>query len=75
MTRDNPDRVKPWTLTQLACELHKDLKQCTTKTERLNCISLATIEIRELATEILQSRKFTPSECAVIEQFGINCYP
>jgi hypothetical protein len=59
---------KPWTLIQLNVQKTIDMQQsCHTKLERSMCETICNKEIRELAAEILKTRKLTPGERAVLD--------
>lgn len=69
-THENPNRVAPWNITQLALEYSKDLLQCQTATERTCCAGIYRTEIKDLLATI--HRKLTPGEEAVLADFGIT---
>ncbi len=69
----NPTRLKAWAITQLAAEIAADLGQCTTQSERTNCLAVYTREIRELRDEKMRKGEpFTPGETSVLLQYGIE---
>lgn len=71
--RNNPHRLKPWVITQLAAEINHDLALCTTESERINCLAITTKEIRELRDEkIAAGTRFTPGEISVLKHYSIS---
>ncbi len=72
-SHDNPNRLQPWNITQLAYEMQSDLAQCSSEFERQNAIAMTTREIRELRDTIKASgRNFTPGEMAVMDNLRIS---
>lgn len=70
--KDNPDRRDPWTLTQLAYEYSKDLRQCTSEFERQNCRAMTFTDMRNTLGRIaMEGRKLTPGEIAIVEEWGL----
>lgn len=63
--------MKQWTLVALNQELVKDLAACNSQLERDCCKALCIKEMRELSQSIKATRKPTPGEVAVIEQYGL----
>jgi hypothetical protein len=61
---------KPWNLKQLADALARDLQTCQSSFERGMARAIAGKEIRERAYEIAATRKLTPGEIAIAEQYG-----
>lgn len=71
-TPTGTERKQAWNITQLAVALREDLTSCQSELERGNCTGIYTREMRELRDSIkAEGRKFTPGECAVMDQFGI----
>ncbi len=65
-SKNDPNRIEPWTLGQLWIELQNDLKQCQTEGERINCAAIGKREIREKAIEFGRERKLTPGEESIL---------
>lgn len=70
-SENTSDRLKPWTLTQLALEMRNDLARCASESERVNCKAVCVSEMRDLANGIRMNRKLTPGEQAICEEYGI----
>jgi hypothetical protein len=69
-SKENPNRVEPWTVTQLENELQTDLQSCHTSLERSMTIAICGKEIREKAIEFSKIRKLTPGEIAIAQKYG-----
>lgn len=69
-SRNNPNRIEPWTLTQLWREMQNDLKQCQTHGERGIAKALCYREMRELARKLKATRKLTPFEQVIADTVG-----
>lgn len=61
--------LKPWTVGQLVEGMKRDLAQCQTEFERINCRALCRMEIKDFVKNI--TRKLTPGEQAILDGMGI----
>ena len=59
-----------WNLKQLKDEMNSNLAMCRTSHERLMCRALCGKEIRQRAHELAATRKLTPGETAIAQEFG-----
>jgi hypothetical protein len=62
--------MKPWTIKQLHQEITADMNLCHSDSERATCRAICGKEIRETAEKMAATRKLTPGEIAIAEQFG-----
>ncbi len=62
--------MKAWNIKQLKEAMNKSLAQCNTQLERDCCKAICGIEIREAAKEFSKTRKLTPGELAIAQEFG-----
>ncbi len=64
--------MKDWTIKQLYDAMNRNLRDCHTESEYINCRAVCGREIRELAETISKSRTLTPGEAAIASQFGFH---
>jgi hypothetical protein len=64
--------MKAWNLKQLYDAHMLDLAMCNTKLESSMCRAIGGKEIRETAERIAATRKLTPGEIAIAEEFGYH---
>lgn len=62
--------MKAWNIKQLNEAMQKDLERCNTDFERSMVKAICGKEIREKAIELSRTRKLTPVEIAIAEQYG-----
>lgn len=62
--------MKPWTVVQLKAAMLSDLALCQTDFERANVRAICGREIRQAACRIAATRKLTPGEMAIAEEYG-----
>lgn len=62
--------MEAWNLKQMYEALQASLAQCHTSHEKIMCNALAGKEIREKAIEWAKTRKLTPMEVGIAQQFG-----
>lgn len=62
--------MKTWTIKQLKDQLIKDLALCQTSHEQIMVKAISGKEIREKAIEWAKTRKLTPAEIAIAQEFG-----
>ena len=62
--------MKAWNIKQLQQKLSEDMAQCNNAFERSMVLAIAGRDIREKAEEFSSSRKLTPGEIAIAEQYG-----
>lgn len=62
--------MKAWNIKQLNEAMQKDLESCGTDFERSMVKAICGKEIREKAIELSRTRKLTPFEIAIAEQYG-----
>ena len=70
-SKDNPNRLEPWTITQLQVEFNHDLTQCQSQLERTNAEAYHRLELKKAAAEFSKTRKLTPHEVAILEMNGV----
>lgn len=59
-----------WTIKQLKEALERDLSMCQTSHERIMVKAISGKHIRESAIEWAKTRKLTPMEVAVAQEYG-----
>ena len=62
--------MKAWNIKQLYEALQKDLLACNTDFEKSMCKAIGGKQIRESAIEFAKTRKLTPIEVAIAQEFG-----
>jgi len=62
--------MKAWNIKQLYEALQNDLLTCNTDFEKSMCKAIGGKQIRESAIEFAKTRKLTPIEVAIAQEFG-----
>jgi hypothetical protein len=62
--------LKTWSIRQLRDAMNQDLFMCHTEHERLMVRAICGKEIREHAEQFSKTRKLTPGEIAIAQEFG-----
>jgi hypothetical protein len=62
--------MQAWTIKQLYEAMNNDLTKCQTTHERIMVKAICGKEIREKAIEWSKTRKLTPIEVSIAQQFG-----
>lgn len=64
--------MEAWNIKQLYEAMQANLTQCNNEFERGMCRAIAGIEIRDKAIEWSATRKLTPIEVGIAQQFGYS---
>jgi hypothetical protein len=61
--------MKSWTITQLHNKVSNDLSFCHGQLERDCCKAINSMQIRQLADHLRETRKLTPGEQAILSLY------
>jgi hypothetical protein len=63
-------KKEAWNIKQLRAKMDDDLAMCHSQFERTMVKAISGKEIRELAEKIATTRRLTPGEAAIAQEFG-----